>query len=78
MPVNDALMLIAAAAFVGILATVLVLAGRERQAASKSESPFAASSEGLMFCPSCGGLTESGDVSCAHCGARLPEPRPLG
>ena len=42
------------AAFVGILATIILLAARGRRPNEVAESPFAAASEGMSACPSCG------------------------
>ena len=65
------------AAFVGILATIILLAARGRRADEVAESPFAASSEGMSACPSCGRATLATDTDCLYCGAPLPEVKPL-
>ena len=71
------ILLLTVAAFVGVLATVILLAARDRRAESEVESPFAASSEGMSTCPSCGGGNLVTDTTCAHCGASLPEAKPV-
>jgi len=71
------ILLLTIAAFVGVLATVILLAARDRRAEGDAESPFAASSEGMSTCPSCGGGNLVTDAVCAHCGASLPEAKPV-
>jgi hypothetical protein len=65
------------AAFVGILATVVLLAARGRQADDAADPPFAASSEGMSACPSCGRANLATDADCLYCGAPLPEAKPV-
>ena len=73
MPLSDALLIIAVAGFVGVVAVVLILARREREASMESqESPFAASSEGMTTCRVCGRGNLVTDTECLYCGAPLP------
>jgi hypothetical protein len=67
------LLLLIAFAIIGILA-VLVIAGRNRRSAESDsrESPFAASTEGMKRCPSCGTGNLVTDANCSNCGKRLP------
>ncbi|MET1232123.1 MAG: hypothetical protein ABWY52_04660 [Candidatus Limnocylindrales bacterium] len=71
------ILILTVAAFVGILATVVLLAARGRQAEEAAETPFAASSEGMSACPSCGRANLATDTDCLYCGAPLPEARPV-
>jgi hypothetical protein len=61
------------AAAIGIVAVLLILR-RERHATeeAKRESPFAASSEGMKRCPSCGTANLVTDSVCSNCRKRLP------
>ena len=72
------ILIVTAAAFVGILATVILLAARGRRADEAAESPFAASSEGMTACRSCGRANLSTDTDCIYCGEPLPEAHTLG
>ncbi len=55
------------AALAGLLAAIAILRrGRKR------ESPFAASTEGVKLCTSCGFVNNWIDRTCASCGASLP------
>lgn len=60
-------------AVVGILA-VLTILRRDRVTREEStrESPFAAATEGMKRCPSCGMGNLVTDATCASCGKRLP------
>jgi uncharacterized membrane protein len=66
------LVLLVGAAALGILATIAIL-NRDRVAAKAGEeSPYAASTEGMRRCPSCGvGNLVTADM-CSSCGKRLP------
>jgi hypothetical protein len=70
------ILLLTIAAFVGILATVILLAARGRRA-DEAASQLAASSEGSTVCPSCGSPNLVTDTDCLYCGAPLPEVKPL-
>lgn len=71
------ILLLTVAAFVGILATVILLAARGRRTDEAVESPFASSSEGMSACPSCGRANLATDTDCLYCGSPLPEVKPL-
>ncbi len=60
-------------AIIGIFA-VLLIARRNRQdiEVSGRESPFAASTEGMKRCPTCGTGNLVTDANCSNCGKRLP------
>jgi hypothetical protein len=64
---------IVVAAAIGMVAVLLILR-RDRHAAEEAEreSPFAASSEGMKRCPSCGTPNLVTDTSCMNCGRKLP------
>ncbi len=70
------ILLLTVAAFVGVLATVILLAARGRRTDEAVESPFAPSSEGMSACPSCGRANLATDTDCLHCGSPLPEVKP--
>jgi hypothetical protein len=70
------ILLVTVAAFVGVLATVILLAARGRRSDEASET-FAASSEGSTVCPSCGSPNLATDTDCIYCGAPLPGAKPL-
>jgi hypothetical protein len=60
-------------AAVGILAVVTILRrDRVTREDSTRESPFAAATEGMKRCPSCGMGNLVSDATCANCGKRLP------
>jgi hypothetical protein len=67
------LLLLIAAAALGIVATLAILrrdrVNRERAA---KENPYATSTEGMKRCPSCGFGNLVTDDTCASCGKRLP------
>ena len=46
------ILILTVAAFAGVLATVILLAARDRRREEDVESPFAASSEGMTTCRS--------------------------
>jgi len=60
-------------AAVGVVA-VLAIFNRDRAAAAKStrENPYAASTEGMRRCPSCGTGNLVTASTCSGCGKRLP------
>ena len=64
---------IIAFAVVGMLA-VIHISRRKRPDAkvAAAESPFAASTEGMKRCPSCGTGNLVTDATCSNCGKRLP------
>jgi hypothetical protein len=70
------ILLVTVAAFVGVLATVILLAARGRRA-DEAGDQFAASSEGSKVCPSCGSPNLATDSECIYCGSPLPEAKPL-
>lgn len=61
------------AAVIGLLA-VLAILRRERHDREEAtrESPFAASTEGMKRCRSCGTGNLVTDSNCLNCGKRLP------
>lgn len=67
------LLLLIAAATVGIVATLLMLRRQrvERDRAGR-ENPFATSTEGSKRCPSCGMFNQWTDRNCISCGSKLP------
>jgi hypothetical protein len=69
------ILLLTVAAFVGVLATVILLAARGRRA-DETAGQLAASSEGSSICPSCGSPNLATDADCIYCGAPLPEAKP--
>lgn len=74
MATTTALILLLAAASVGLVAVVLIV-WRDRRAADDAsrESPYAASSEGEKRCPQCNGGNLSTDDQCVYCGSKLPD-----
>ena len=70
------ILLLTVAAFVGVLATVILLAARGRLADEAVEPRFAASSEGMSACPSCGRANLATDTDCLNCGSPLPAVGP--
>jgi hypothetical protein len=60
-------------AVLGLLAVIAILR-RERHEDEDTgrESPFAASTEGMKRCPSCGTGNLVTDSNCSNCGKRLP------
>ena len=70
------ILLLTVAAFVGVLATVILLAARGRLSDEIQEPRFAASSEGMSACPSCGRANLATDTDCLNCGSPLPAVRP--
>ena len=71
------ILLLTVAAFIGVLATVILLAARGRRADEAAESSLAASSEGSTICPSCGSPNQATDTDCIYCGAPLPKAKPI-
>ena len=67
------LLLLIAAAAVGILATLVMLRRqrRDREAESGGETRYAVSSEGQKRCPSCGMFNMWTDRTCVSCGRKL-------
>jgi hypothetical protein len=67
------LIVMVVAAVIGIVA-VLAILRRDRHAVEDAtrESPFAASTEGMKRCPSCGAGNLVTDSNCLNCGKRLP------
>jgi hypothetical protein len=76
-PLQDALLIIAVAAFVGVVAIAFILLRREREATQEdTSSPFAASTEGMTVCRQCGRGNLVTDSECLYCGAPLPGQEP--
>ncbi|HEX8939911.1 MAG TPA: hypothetical protein VF763_07070 [Candidatus Limnocylindrales bacterium] len=72
---SDSVLLLAllVACAIGIGAVLLILRRqRSQEAAAHRESPFAASTEGMKVCPSCGRPNLWTDATCLYCGNRLP------
>ena len=67
------LLILVAAAFVAIVAMLLIVGRqrREREAETR-ESPYATSSEGQKRCPSCGAYNSWTDRNCVSCRRKLP------
>ncbi len=67
------LIVVVIASVIGLLA-VLAILRRERHDREEAtrESPFAASTEGMKRCPSCGTGNLVTDSNCLNCGKRLP------
>ena len=67
------LLVLVVVAALGLLATITILR-RERTAQQEvaQESPFAASTEGMKRCPTCGTANLVTDRDCSSCGRRLP------
>jgi hypothetical protein len=61
------------ACVVGMVAALTILR-RDRHAVEEAgrDSPFAASTEGMKRCPSCGTGNLVTDSTCSACGRRLP------
>ena len=60
-------------AALGILAVVTILRrDRVTEESETRESPFAASTEGMLRCPSCGTGSLVTDGTCSACGKKLP------
>jgi hypothetical protein len=71
------ILILTIAAFAGIIATVVLLAARDRRRKEEVESPIAASSEGMTTCRSCGSPNLATDIECIYCGEPLPEVKPV-
>jgi hypothetical protein len=67
------LLAVVIAALIGMV-SVLAILRRNRHATEEAsrESPFAASTEGMKRCPSCGAGNLVTDSNCLNCGKRLP------
>jgi hypothetical protein len=59
-------------AALGILAVVVILRRDRIAAEPPRESPYAASTEGMKRCPSCGTANLATDGTCSKCGRKLP------
>jgi hypothetical protein len=71
-PTTSLLLLVAVAA-IGILAVIAIMRRRSiADATTAPESPFAASTEGMKRCPSCGVGNLVTESNCSNCGKRLP------
>ncbi len=75
---SQGVLLLTVAAFVGVVATVILLAARGRLRAPDEESPFGASSEGMTACRACGRANLTTEDRCLSCGADLPVQHALG
>ena len=61
------------AAVIGLLAVILILRRQRRDVEeTETESPFAASTEGMKRCPNCGTGNLVTDATCSSCGRPLP------
>lgn len=67
------LLILGLAALVAIVATVMIRARMQRDAAQTTpgESPFATSTEGMKVCPKCGMGNLWTDRNCISCGSAL-------
>jgi len=69
---QNALIILVGATGIALLAVAAITSIREREdAAATAESPFAASSEGMTICRSCGHGNLATDGACVYCGATL-------
>ena len=75
---GTAIALVTAAALIGILATIVILQRRDREAEEGAESPFAASSEGMTGCRHCGRANLVTDENCLYCGTPLAHHEDVG
>ena len=67
------LLILIAAAGIGILATLVMIRRQRRDREDLTrESPFATSSEGQKRCPNCGAYNAWTDSTCVSCGRKLP------
>ena len=61
------------AAVIGLVAVLLILRRQRRDVEeATTESPFAASTEGMKRCPNCGVGNLVTDATCSSCGRPLP------
>ena len=60
-----------AAAFVGLLAVLVILRRDRRKREAQDEGSYAASTEGETRCPKCGMGNMWTDTTCISCGAQL-------
>ena len=67
------LLLLIAAAAVGIVATLTMLRRQRHDREEESrENPYAVSSEGQKRCPSCGAYNAWTERNCVNCHRKLP------
>lgn len=67
------LVLLVAAAAIGVVAVVAITRRNPAPGtAGSAESPFAASTEGMKRCPSCGVGNLVTERNCSSCGRQLP------
>ena len=72
---SQGLLVLVAAATLGIVATLAILRRQRKEAEAASathDSPFAASTEGEKRCPHCGMGNLWTDARCVSCGRPLP------
>ena len=67
---TTSLVLLVVAALIGVVAVGAILR-RASATATTSESPFAASTEGMRRCPNCGVGNLVTESNCSKCGKRL-------
>jgi len=65
------LVLLVVAAVVGVIAVGAILRRNAAAATDPPESPFAASTEGMRRCPSCGVGNLVTESTCSNCGKKL-------
>ena len=68
---TTSLVLLIVAAVIGVVAVGAILRRGSTSAATAPESPFAASTEGMKRCPSCGVGNLVTESNCSNCGKRL-------
>ena len=67
------LLLLGAAALIGIISLMLMTRRQRRDTADATrESPYATSTEGQKRCPNCGMFNQWTDRNCIACGRKLP------
>jgi uncharacterized paraquat-inducible protein A len=70
---STGLLLLIVIAALGIVATLAIMRRRSlAETAEPPESPYAASTEGMKRCPSCGVGNLVTESRCSNCGKRLP------
>jgi hypothetical protein len=67
------LLVLIAAAGIGIVATIGILRRQRHQVEeAERENPYAVSTEGMKRCPTCGFGNLVTDSTCSSCGKQLP------
>lgn len=67
------LLILIVAAFIGLVAMLLIIRRQRVDRESETrENPYATSSEGQKRCPNCGAYNAWTDRNCVNCGRKLP------